>query len=79
MVAFSWPGGCPDPKPEKPLYIKGHSHIHLHDLSELQTEISSAALEGLDTVYILNPGRCQGHTALDLWYAKALYRHLSTK
>lgn len=76
MAAFSWPGGCPDLPRQKPLYIKPQSTIYLHDANELLEEINKAEVDGSDTVYILNPGKGNGHIGISLWYAKALYERI---
>lgn len=76
MAAFNWPGGCPDPKPQKPLYIKSQPTIYLYNEDELLDEINAAEQANTDRVYIKNPGHATGHTAIDLWYAKALYERI---
>lgn len=77
MAAFNWIGGCPDPIPEKRLSVKHQPQVHLHNPNELLLEIERSEQSKLDMVYIKNPGKCSGHTCIDLWYAKALHEHLS--
>lgn len=76
MAAFHWHGGCPDPKPLKPIYIKPQSAVYLHDANELLEGISIAEEEGSDMVWILNPGNRNGRAGISLWYAKALYERI---
>ena len=76
MSAITWGLGCPDPKPQKPLYIKPQPTIYLYDPLELLEGIIEADKSGTDTVYILNPGKGNGRTGIDLWYAKAVYERI---
>lgn len=76
MAAFHWHVGCPDPKPQKPIYITPQNAIYLYNPKELLEAIEMAEEDSVDTVYILNPGKGNGHTGISLWYAKALYERI---
>lgn len=73
MAAFYWPGGCPDPKPRKSIYIKPQPAIYLHNADELLAAINEAQE---DTVCIKKQGKRSGYVLIDLWYAKALYERI---
>lgn len=76
MAAFTWGRGCPDPKPQKAIWIRNQPAMYLNNPQELLDAINTAERDDCDTVYIVDRGKHTTHIGIELWYAKALYGRL---
>jgi hypothetical protein len=61
------------------VWVKNQPAFYLHPeytIEDLKSDLAKALQDGRDTVWVLNPGKCNGRTGLCTWYVAALIPQL---